>query len=303
MHMKKVGRNVSLIDLQTGGFKNLIASYVLEGTQVAVVETGPTSSVSNLFKGLEELNVEPEEVTYLAISHVHIDHGGGAGTALKRLSNARVIIHSKGAPHLKDPTRLWEASQETLGDVAAMFGKPEPVPEDRIIVAKDGETFNLGKGLRLTVIEAPGHASHNLAYYEHLNRGIFPGDAAGAYLEEFDAVFPTTPPPFRPDFALASLDRLVEFRPEVLHFSHFGKASEAVKRLRNYQGQIRTWLRIARDSVSRGESTESICERILREDLTIQKTIPAITADPVSRKTLIENSVEGFVEFVRNPRT
>jgi glyoxylase-like metal-dependent hydrolase (beta-lactamase superfamily II) len=302
MHTKEVGKNLFIIDLQTGGFKNLIASYVVRGDQVAIFETGPTSSIPNLLKGLEELNVRPEEVAYLAISHVHIDHGGGVGTALRSLPNAKVIVHKKGAVHLKDPTRLWLASQETLGTVATMFGRPEPVPEDHIIVATDGETFNLGKGLTLTAIEAPGHASHNLAYYEHLNRGLFPGDAAGAYFVESDTVFPTTPPPFRPKIALSSLDKLVEFKPEVLYFSHFGKATEAVKLLRKYEAQIRMWLRITRDGVRRGESTEAICDRILREDLTIQKAIPAVTTDPVSRKTLVENSVEGFIEFVKNPR-
>jgi glyoxylase-like metal-dependent hydrolase (beta-lactamase superfamily II) len=156
--------------------------------------------------------------------------------------------------------------------------------------------------MTLTAIEAPGHASHNLAYYEHLNRGLFPGDAAGAYFEESETVFPTTPPPFRPDIALASLDKLVEFNPQVLYFSHFGKAADAVRLLRNYQAQIRMWLRTTEEGVRQGESTEAICERILREDLTIQKAIPALTADPVSRKTLIENSVEGFIEFVKNSR-
>ena len=303
MHTKEVGRKLFLIDLQTGGYKNLIASYVLKGDEIAIVETGPTSSIPNLLTGLEELNVKPERVAYLAITHIHIDHGGGAGTALKSLTNAKVLVHPKGAAHLNDPTKLWAASQETLGTVAAMFGKPEPVPEDRIIVATDGETISLGKGLALTAIEAPGHASHNLAYYEHLNRGLFPGDAAGAYLADSDTIFPTTPPPFRPDIALASLDKLVEFKPEVLYFSHFGKAPKGIKLLGHYQAQIRMWLKITRDGVRRGESTKAICERILREDLTIQKAIPAVATDPVSRKTLIENSVEGFIEFVKNPRT
>ncbi len=302
MYPKEVGKNIFLIDLQTGGFRNLIASYVLLGNQVAVVETGPTSSIPNLLKGLEELKIEPLDVCYLAISHVHIDHGGGAGTALKSLRNAKVIVHPKGAPHLKDPTKLWSASRETLGTVSTMFGRPEPVPGERVIVAGDGEIFDLGKGLTLEAIETPGHASHNLAYYEHLNRGLFPGDAAGAYLPVLEVLFPTTPPPFRADIALASLHKLVKFKPEVMYFSHFGKAPGAVKLIQDYQAQIRLWLRITQDGVSRGETSEAICEKILREDLTIQKAIPAVATDPVSRKTLVENSVEGFIEFVKHPR-
>lgn len=242
LHTKQIGENLFLIDLQTGGFANLIASYVLKGKQTLIVETGPTSSIPNLLAGLKELNVKHDEVGYVAISHVHIDHGGGAGTLLKSIPNARVIVHPKGAVHLVDPAKLWVASQETLGAVAEMFGKPEPVPEDRIVVATDGMMVDVGKGLRLKAVEAAGHASHNLGYYEHLNNGVFPGDSAGAYLPEFDTVYPTTPPPFRPDIALASLDKLIDLKPDVLYYSHFGKASDAATRLRDYQIQIKLWL-------------------------------------------------------------
>src|SRR4030067_1507360 len=138
MHTKKIGENLFLIDLQTGGFKNLIASYLLKGKQTTIIETGPTSSIPNLFTALKELKVKPEEVAYVAISHVHIDHSGGTGTLLKSLPNAKVIVHSRGAPHLANPEKLWLQSQLTLGNVAEIFGAPERVSQDRIITATDG---------------------------------------------------------------------------------------------------------------------------------------------------------------------
>lgn len=302
MHTEHIGENLHQIDLQTGGYPNLIASYVLKGDQTAIIESGPTSSIPNLISGLKELDVPLENVIYVAISHVHIDHGGGAGTLLKFLPNAKVITHSKGASHLRDPVRLWVASQETLGDVAEMFGEPEPVPEERIIVAAEGMIFSLGKRLQLQVIEAPGHASHSLSYCEHHNNGVFPGDAAGAYLPEFDTVFPTTPHPFRPDIALSTLDKLIALNPEFLYYSHFGKVSDAVKRLRDYEVQIKLWLNIAQDGISRGEGIETIQDRILSQDTTIQKSILALKNHGVNRKALIENSVKGFVKFAENLR-
>jgi glyoxylase-like metal-dependent hydrolase (beta-lactamase superfamily II) len=149
MHTKVIGENLFLIDLETGGYKNLIASYVLKGEKIVIVETGPTSSIPNLLSGLDELSVSPEEVAYVAVSHIHIDHAGGAGTLLKQLPNAKVIVHPKGVTHLIDPEKLWLSSKQTLGDVAEMFGKPEPVSEDRIIAATEGWTLDLGKGLKL----------------------------------------------------------------------------------------------------------------------------------------------------------
>ncbi len=301
LHTKEIGQNLFLIDLETGGFKNLIASYILTGEKTLIVESGPTSSVGNLLSGLEELGVKAENVAFIAISHVHLDHGGGAGTLLKSLPNAKVIVHSKGAAHVKDPSKLWSASQTVLGDVAEMFGVPEPVPAERIVIARDGITFDLGKNMTMTAIETPGHASHNLSFYEALNRGIFPGDAAGAFFEEYDTVFPTTPPPFRPDTALISIEKLLRFNSQILFYSHFGKASDANRRLRQYALQIKMWLSIVEAGLKNNESEEIIQDRILKEDETIQKIVPFLMSDPVNRKTLIENSVRGFVEFAKNP--
>ena len=103
VHTTQIGTNLFLIDLQTGGFKNLIASYLLKGEKTIIVETGPTTSIPNLLAGLRELEVKRDDVAYIALSHVHIDHGGGAGTILRQLPNAKVIVHPKGAPHLKTP--------------------------------------------------------------------------------------------------------------------------------------------------------------------------------------------------------
>jgi glyoxylase-like metal-dependent hydrolase (beta-lactamase superfamily II) len=302
MHTKRIGENLFLVDLETGGFKHLIASYVLKGKKAIIVETGPTSSIPKLLSGLKELEVKAEDVAYVAITHVHVDHAGGVGTLLKRLPNAKVIVHSKGAVHLTDPAKLWKATQTVLGDVAKMFGEPEPVPEERILVASEGMSVDVGDGVKLKAVEAPGHASHNLSYYEDLNEGLFPGDAAGAYLSEFDTVFPTTPPPFRPDIALVSLDKLISLNPKVLYYSHFGKASDAVKRLRNYIIQIKLWTNIAQEGVKKGETAEAIREKILREDETIREVAKMLKKNTIHRKTLIENSTQGFIDFARQPQ-
>jgi len=302
MHTKVIGENLFLIDLETCGYKNLIASYVLKGEKILIVETGPASSIPNLLSGLGELDVSPEEVAYVAVSHVHIDHAGGAGTLLKHLPDAKVIVHPRGVSHLIDPAKLWLASKQTLGEVAEMFGKPEPVSEDRIIAAAEGWTLDLGKGLKLRIMEASGHASHNVAYYERQSNGVFPGDGAGAYLPEFGAVFPTTPPPFRPDIAMVSIDKLIRLNPKFLYYSHFGKAPDAARRLRDYEVQIKMWLGIVAEDLRRGEKPEAIREHIFREDETIRDAVPALKRNPILKKTLIENSVRGFIEFAQNPQ-
>jgi glyoxylase-like metal-dependent hydrolase (beta-lactamase superfamily II) len=297
LRTKQIGDRLFLIDLETGGFKKLIASYVLKGTKTIIVETGPSSSVSNLLSGLKELNVKVDDVAYVALSHVHLDHGGGVGTLLKFLPNAKVIVHSRGAPHLIDPEKLWLHSQKVLGHVAEIYGAPEPVPVDKIIVATEDMVFDVGNNVGLRVVETLGHAAHNLSYCELLNSGIFTGDAAGIYLSEFDAVIPTTPPPFRLNHALASLDKLVSLNPAFLYYSHFGKASEAVKRLKNYALQLKLWADIAEEGVKNGQSSEAIRNRILAEDEAMRKIVSFLRVHPIFMKTAAENSVQGFIDF------
>lgn len=298
MHMTKIEEHIHLIDVETAGIKNFIASYVLRGKQDAILETGPTSSVPNLLSGLEKLDVKLTDVAYVAVSHIHLDHGGGVGTLLKDLPKAKVIVHQRGAPHLVNPEKLWQQSRVVLGNIADMYGKPEPVPEQRIIAASDGMTLDVGNKVKLKVVETLGHASHHLSYYDMLSNGIFPGDAAGVYLNEFDVIVPTTPQPFRLDIALASLDKLISMKPEALYYSHFGKADKAVKRLKTYRQQLILWAQIARQGIENKESLESISKRILESDGALRKATEYIKAHPILSVTVFNESTQGVVQFV-----
>jgi glyoxylase-like metal-dependent hydrolase (beta-lactamase superfamily II) len=302
MHTKEVGKNLFSVELETGGFKNLICSYVIKGKKPFLVESGPTNSIPNLLSGLRELDVKFEDVEYVAVTHVHLDHAGGAGTLLKSLPNAKVIVHPRGMPHLIDPERLWPSSQSVLGFISEIFGKPEPIPKDRVIPVTEG-TFDLGYDAKLTVTETVGHASHNLSFQESFNDGIFPGDAAGTYLPEFDVVVPTTPPPFYLNSALASLDKLVSLKPTVLYFSHFGKATDAVQRLKDYKLQLQLWADIAEEGVRKNWSLEQTRNRIIAEDKVMYEISDFIKSHRIYSKTVLENCVRGFIEYAKQKQS
>jgi glyoxylase-like metal-dependent hydrolase (beta-lactamase superfamily II) len=299
MHITQVAEHIYLIDLETVGIKNSFASYVLKGKKAAIVETGPTSSIPNLISGLKELSVKPEDVTYVAVTHVHLDHGGGVGTLLKYLPKAKVIVHQRGAPHLVNPEKLWQQSKVVIGAITEMYGKPEPVPEERIIAAVDGMIIDVGNGVKLKIAETPGHASHHLSYYEPSSEGIFTGDAAGLYIEKFDVTVPTTPSPFRMDIALASLNKLMDLKPKVLYYTHFGKASDAVEKLRSYGAQLELWASIAKRGLENGESLDAISQKILEEDEALKKAEGYVRAHSILRTTMRRESVRGILEFVQ----
>ena len=298
MNITKIENHIYLIDVETAGIKNFIASYILKGKQTAIIETGPTSSIHKVLSGLRELNIKPEEIAYVAVSHIHLDHGGGVGTLLKFLPKAKVIVHQRGAPHLANPEKLWQQSRGVLGNIAEMYGKPEPVPEERIIAATDDLTFDLGEGVELKVLETLDHASHHLSYYEPSTNGIFPGDAAGIYLNEIGVIVPTTPPPFRLDIALASLDKLIELKPKVLYYSHFGKAHNAIEKLQTYVRQVKLWAKIAREGIENGEGIEAIRQRIIEKDEAVRKALQYIQNHLVLSETTLNESVQGFIGFV-----
>lgn len=298
MSVTKIGERIYLIDVQAGGIKNFIASYVLKGKHVAIIETGPTSSVPNLLSGLKELDVKLENVAYVAVSHIHLDHGGGVGTLLKYLPKAKVVVHPRGAPHLANPEKLWQQSRDVLRGIAEMYGEPEPVPKEEIIAAIDGMTFDIGDDVKLRVVETLGHASHHQSYYELSSESLFPGDAAGIYLSEFDAIVPTTPSPFRLDIALASLDRLMSLKPKALYYTHFGKASNPSEKLQTYAKQLNLWAKVVKLGLEEKENLKGISERIIKSDRVVQKALEYIRVHPVLSETVFNESLRGFIDFV-----
>jgi len=302
MHTKQIGINLHQVELNTGGFKQLICSYIITGKKPLLIEAGPSSSVPNLLSGIEELGLDKASIEYIAVTHIHLDHGGGAGTLLKSLPNAKIIVHPRGVPHLVDPERLWSSSQSVLGYVSSIFGKPEPVPKDRIISLTQG-SLDLGDDARLNVIETLGHASHNLSFHEPFNNGVFPGDAAGTYLPEYNIVVPTTPPPFYLESALSSLDKLITLNPTVLYFSHFGRADQAIKRLEAYKLQLQLWANVTEAGINTNKTLEQIRDDIIIADPILSQTQSYIKDHYIYKKTVLENCIHGFIEYTKQKQT
>jgi len=299
MRVTRIEEHIHLIDLEPAGVEDLIASYVLKGNRVGIIESGPSSTVQNLLSGLKELNVKPEDVAYVAVSHIHLDHGGGAGILLKHLPRAKLIVHPRGAPHMVIMEKLWNQATHVLGErITRIYGRPEPVPQERIITAADGMVIDLGDDVKLKVVETLGHASHHLSYYDKLSDGIFTGDSAGIYVDKADVVVPTSPPPFRLDIALASIDKMIRLKPKSLYYTHFGKGTDAVERLRTYKEQLKLWARIAKEGIERGEDLKMISRRIFENDKAVQKAADFIKDNPVLSVTVLNESVEGVMRFV-----
>ncbi|MEM0095573.1 MAG: MBL fold metallo-hydrolase [Candidatus Bathyarchaeia archaeon] len=299
MSLVKVNEHIYMVDVEVAGARNFIASYILRGEKTIIVETGPISSVHNLIHGLEKLGVKPEEVAYVAVSHIHLDHGGGVGPLLSHFPKAKVVVHERGAPHLANPEKLWQQAQSVLGPIAEIYGKPEPVPMDRIVAARDGMTLDAG-GVTLKVLETVGHAPHHLSFYEPLSNGIFTGDSAGIYLNEIGVIVPTTPAPFRLDMALAALEKMASLKPSTLYYTHFGMAEKALEKLQFYAKQLKLWASIAKETLERGEGLDEMRKKVLEQDEAVRKALEYVKAHRVFGEKSLVGSMLGIFEYVKN---
>ena len=298
MYTRQLSEHLYIIDLKPTGVENFIASYVLKGEKkTAIIETGPTCSIPNLLTGLNEISVKNQDVDYVMVSHIHIDHAGGAGTIMQHLPKAKLIVHPRGAPHIINPERLWEQSKRVLGKVATAYGKTKPVPENKVITPSDGASFDLGRSVQVKVLETLGHASHHLAYFDSYSQGIFQGDAAGIYFPKLDVTIPTAPASFHLEIALASLEKLTQLQPKRLYYTHYGPAINAVERIKRYEAQLRLWANVVSEAVKRGDTIESIHEQILQKDPQMRVAIDFINKHLVLREGVVMQNVQGYVEY------
>jgi len=219
----RLAPDLILIDTGYNGTPEAIGVYLLLGDRPGLIETGPASRADVVLAGIREAGLRPEDVQVLAVTHIHLDHAGGAGTLTQRLPKAQVYVHPVGAPHLIDPTRLLSSAGRLYGDeLVRLFGETIPVPESRLHVLNDGDTVTIG-GRTVAAIDTPGHARHHHAYWDAAHGDLFTGDAAGVALPRSRFVRAPTPPPELDVPAWqASLRRIRALRPRRLLLTHFG---------------------------------------------------------------------------------
>ena len=265
MEVVHIKGSIYMIDAGYHGRRSVLSTYVVKGEKIAIVDLGPTASIEGVIRGLEELNIDLEEVGYIAPTHIHLDHAGGSWMLLERCSNAKLYVHPRGAPHMVDPSRLVESARGLFGDRVDNYGEVRGIPEDRIVNSADGEGLDLG-GAKLITVWTPGHASHHQSYYVPEDSAVLLGDAGGIYNQRTNSVTPTSPPPFNPEQAMESLEKLIALKPEVACYGHFGFAGDAVKRLRGHREQLALWVKVISEGLKEGLEMKDLYERLRTED-------------------------------------
>lgn len=240
-------KRIEIIDGHDLGMQDRTGIYVIQEEALTLVETGPSPSGVYIESGLEKLGYSLKDVRYIILTHIHLDHAGGAGLLLEKCPNATVIVHEKGFRHLSDPSRLIAGAKMVYGErFDSLFEPVIPVAKNRMIAVGEGDTLQIGKNCTLTFWDTPGHANHHLAIYDPISNGVFTGDTVGIRYEQLAAdqipfYLPSTSPnQFNARAMLNALERLKKQRVSAIYFGHYGYTEQ----VEEVYEQIEAWLPI-----------------------------------------------------------
>jgi glyoxylase-like metal-dependent hydrolase (beta-lactamase superfamily II) len=263
--------------------------------RAAFVDTGTSRSVPLLLEALTSRGLAPEDVEYVLVTHVHLDHAGGAGELMAALPRATAVLHPRGARHMADPARLIEGSIQVYGEelFRSLYGRIRPIPEDRIRTVKDGDTLELS-GRILEFLHTEGHARHHYCILDHGSRCIFAGDSFGLSYRELDTdkgefIFPsTTPVQFDPEAAVATVDRLMAAEPAAIYLTHYSRVLDLPRLADDLKTDIRGYADIALDA---GEATDGALEEALRQYMYARLDAHGCDGDPHWRESIVGDDI------------
>lgn len=241
---------------------------IIENGRAAFVDTGTAKSVPHMLEALTQNGLTPADVDYVFLTHVHLDHAGGAGTLMQALPNAKCVLHPRGARHMIDPSKLVAAAKQVYGErrFTLLYGDLPPIPAERVITVEDGEKLSLG-GHELEFIHTAGHANHHYCIVDKTNRTIFSGDTFGMSYRELDTanghfIMPiTTPSQFDPDAAHQSIDRLMSYNPRAIYVTHYSKLDRDLPKLaKDLHEQLDGYVAIAKKNAAAANRNQTMID-------------------------------------------
>jgi glyoxylase-like metal-dependent hydrolase (beta-lactamase superfamily II) len=218
--------DITQIDTLLGGIPGMTCVQVVQGDAPALIDCGAQTSAATVREALHAMGIGKDDLAWLVLTHVHLDHCGAVGDLAQEFPNATVVVHPRGARHLVEPDRLVQGTAALFGNLAPVMGGLLAVPEARIVIAEDGHEVPLGGGRVLRAVHAPGHARHHMALLDEGEGVLFSGDAIGVQMGGGD-LYPSLPPPeYDVDAALDTLDALEALGATRAYVSHAGPTGD-----------------------------------------------------------------------------
>jgi glyoxylase-like metal-dependent hydrolase (beta-lactamase superfamily II) len=297
MATHKILENLFLVDLDLPlpGFSPFLSSWIIKNEDRGIIiDPGPSATINILHNALRERGIKG--IDYILLTHIHLDHAGGCGDLIKDYPDSVIFCHPQAVIHLVDPVNLWHGSLKALGSLARTYGQPSPVNGE--MICSEGDI--VWKDCIIQSLKTPGHASHHLCFF--FKNLVFAGDVAGISLPSGSKHYirPAAPSPFRPDIALQSISLVIERRPQLICYGHYGLLEDAVTMLQMAKEQIRFWLTIIKDRKIKGLNLdeEEIFAEFLAKDSHLS-TFYRLESDIQKKEAYsIKNSIKGMLGFI-----
>jgi glyoxylase-like metal-dependent hydrolase (beta-lactamase superfamily II) len=239
------------LDTRTAGVSKVTAGYLIPAPRPTLIECGPALTIAAVIDGLGTLGLDPDDLAYLVVSHIHLDHAGGAGDVARAFGSAKVVVSEIGAHHLVDPERLNASSRRVYGSLMdSIYGECTPIAQDRIIGVGERGELDLGGGRVLDLLATPGHAKHHMSMLDRDTGALFVGDSVGVKTPNTGPLRPATPPPdFDLDLAQRTLARYREINPSRVYLAHYGAIDPPQESLQDASDRLAAWAEVARGAV------------------------------------------------------
>ncbi len=246
--------------------KNFAAiHFINQNNKILIVDTATNHSAKRFLNTLHSMNISAESVEWIILTHVHLDHAGGAGLLMKMCPNARLAVHPRGVQHMVNPEKLWASVISVYGKEEAQnqYGKLIPVDEKRVVAVGEGEIIRF-QNRRLQIFDAPGHANHHIVIFDEESRSFFTGDAFGiAYPElaskDGEFIFiSSTPTQFEPKKFDTTVKKIMEQKPKSCFLTHFSKIMNIEKNGYELLKQIDEYVTITQQARNNHESQQEL---------------------------------------------
>ncbi len=304
--MKAIDKHIFEIDTEAFGHKRLVASYLVRGAEhIALIDPGFPSSASVVKDKLKSFGIEPSEISYILLTHFHIDHSGATGALLKEAPNARVIVHKRSAFYVKNFAKIVGGARMVFRtELIKRFGEAYPVGTERVFPVTDGEIIDLGGGVKLRVIHAPGHSPDNVCYLEESSGTLFPGDLACLQYPDLNNIYipAASPPLFEINDEIESLRSLEKIRAERIMVPHYGYAEASTiefveKSINAIQQTKRTIQEMFREGLEFQHMIERLRGKIVKESGKLEDDLPDFLSRIYLRE-MLKTGLMGFLAFM-----
>ncbi len=275
------------------GSPKLISLYLVASKKLCLIESGPSSLTAEILQGLRTTGYQPADVDYIALTHVHLDHAGGAWQMLRSMPRARILAFERAVKHLVEPSKLRVSASEALGELGRLWGPIEPIDPERIMTVGDHETIELGDA-ELEFIATTGHAPHHMSIIETSTSTLATGDAVGIYYREWNALIPASPPPsFDLEIALRNIEDLRNRRPHHLLMPHYGYTNESNSIFDLNVRMYHVWRRFLSERLRNAFDPQTLIDELAAEF----ESYRPVAKDPFRRR-MMQVDVEGFSSYL-----